>query len=83
MAVNCSVVPSATEAFVGVTEIELRVPLAPVPMRGTNSGLSFAESVKVKVPERVPVAVGLKVIEVRQFAPAANVFGLKGHAELI
>jgi hypothetical protein len=48
------------------------VPL-PVPVSGTDCGLRAALSVKLKLAERVPGAVGEKVIETLQLAPAASV----------
>src|SRR4051795_11293349 len=45
----------------------------PVPVIGTVCGLFAALSVRMNVAERVPVAVGEKVIETLQLAPAASV----------
>lgn len=46
--------------------------LAPVPVRPTTCGLPAALSVIVIVPVCVPVAVGVKVTLIEQFAPAAS-----------
>lgn len=57
----------------------------PVPVSGTVCGLLFALSVIVIAPVRVPVAVGVKVTLILQFAPAASVapqgFGLVTRAK--
>jgi hypothetical protein len=45
---------------------------APVPMRLTDCGLPEALSVMLRVPVRVPEAVGLKVTLMLQLAPAAT-----------
>jgi hypothetical protein len=45
----------------------------PVPVSDTLCGLPDALSVTVIEPERVPVAVGVKVTLIKQFAPAASV----------
>src|SRR5437762_4467646 len=45
---------------------------APVPERLAVCGLLVALSVTVKAPLRVPVAVGVKVTLIVQFAPAAS-----------
>jgi len=45
----------------------------PVPERATVCGLPGALSVMVKVPVRVPEAVGVKVTSILQFFPAASV----------
>lgn len=44
----------------------------PVPVRLTVCGLAPALSVMVSAPVRVPVAVGVKVTLIMQFAPAAT-----------
>ncbi len=46
--------------------------LAPVPLRATLCGEPVALSVIVRLPFRVPVAVGVKVTEIVQLAPAAK-----------
>jgi len=48
------------------------VPFAPVPVRVTLCGLPDALSVTLKVPVRVPEAVGVNVTLMLQFPPAAN-----------
>ena len=45
----------------------------PVPVRFAVCGLLLALSVTVKVPLRVPVAVGVNVTLIAQLAPAASV----------
>jgi hypothetical protein len=45
---------------------------APVPESDTFCGLFEAESVKVKVPVRVPAAVGVKITLTVQLEPAAR-----------
>jgi hypothetical protein len=52
----------------------------PVPVSVTVCGLPAALSVMVKVPARAPVAVGVNVTLITQFAPAASVAGLIGQA---
>ncbi len=47
--------------------------LRPVPVNGMACGLPLALSVKVIDPTLVPVAVGVKVTETVQDAPAPNV----------
>src|SRR5258708_677616 len=49
-----------------------------VPVSDTLCGLPVALSVMVKVPMRVPAAVGVNVTLIVQFAPAARVRGLIG-----
>jgi hypothetical protein len=55
--------------FVG----ESMTPVRPFPVRLTVCGLPVALSETVRVPVKVPVAVGLKVTEIRQFFPAFTV----------
>lgn len=45
----------------------------PVPVRPTLSGLSPALSVNCRLAVRLPAAVGVKLTETVQFAPAAKV----------
>jgi hypothetical protein len=45
---------------------------APVPVIATDWGEPGALSVKLRVAERVPVALGVNVMETEQFAPAAR-----------
>lgn len=75
MAANCCVVPNAIEAGAGVTAIETKFAAAPAPLSETVWGLLLAESLKVRVPERVPIALGENVTETLQFAPPARVAG--------
>ena len=51
---------------------------APVPVKLTVCGLPLALSVIVRVPVRVPEAVGVKVTLMLQFAPAARLEVLAG-----
>jgi hypothetical protein len=46
--------------------------LAPVPLRATLCGEPVASSVIVILAVRVPAAVGVKVTEIVQLAPAAT-----------
>lgn len=50
----------------------------PVPLRATVCGLPLALSVTEILAVRAPVAVGLKVTLIVQFAPPARVAGLMG-----
>ncbi len=70
VAVNCCVLPLATDGFAGVTEIDESA--MPVPDNEAVCGLSLPLSVTVSVPVRVPVAVGLNVTLIVQLAPAAS-----------
>ena len=78
MAVNCSAWPAATDGDTGVTAIETRVGAVPVPLSATSCGLDPPPSATVRVPERVPRVLGLKVTEIVQVAAAARVAGLTG-----
>lgn len=63
----------ATVRLVDPEETEIGVlELAPVPLRATLCGEPVALSVMVRLPFRVPVAVGVKVTEIVQLAPAAT-----------
>jgi hypothetical protein len=44
----------------------------PAPLRGTLCGLPLALSARVRVPDRVPTAVGVKVTLITQLPPAAT-----------
>jgi hypothetical protein len=55
---------------------------SPTPLNWAVWGEFEALSVTVSVPVRVPVAVGVKVTEILQFPPAANVFGDNGQVEV-
>jgi hypothetical protein len=68
--------------FAGVTEIESKPESVPVPERLTVCGLVFALSVMVRVPVRVPRAVGVNVTEIAQLAPAPNVLEDNGQVEV-
>ena len=48
---------------------------APVPLNPTCCGLAAALSVKVRDPVSVPAAVGVKVTEMAQLAPAGRLEG--------
>lgn len=80
------VVPTSCEANVrldGVSETAGPagggVVLAPVPLSATWCGLPDALSVTLTLAVRVPAAVGVKVVDTAQEAPAASVLGLSGH----
>ena len=53
-------------------------PVVPVPLKLAVCGLPVALSATLRVPLRVPVAVGLNVTLMAQLALAARVEGLKG-----
>lgn len=61
--------------------MEDKVAVVPLPLRDTFCGLLFAPSTKLRVPGRLPVAVGWKVTDAVQLAPPANVLGLMGQLE--
>lgn len=75
---NGWVLPAITEAVLGVTEIDCRMADVPVPVSVTSWGLEVPVSTTVRVPFRDPSALGVKVIEMVQLAPAAKVAGLTG-----
>lgn len=58
--------------------IDSRMGAVPVPVSVTNCGLERPLSVTVSVAFRLPWALGVKVIEMVQVAPAARVAGLCG-----
>jgi hypothetical protein len=62
----------------GVTAIDTRDGAVPVPLRVTSCGLEPPLSATVRVPLRVPSALGVKVIEIVQVPDAASVAGLIG-----
>jgi hypothetical protein len=70
--------PAAIEAGLGVTAIDTRVGAVPVPESVTNCGLDVPLSVTVSVPDRVPCAPGVNVIEIVQLASTPRVAGLVG-----
>ena len=65
--------PALTVAELEEPEGRVRVKSSPVPRRATVCGLSAALSAMLKVPVSAPPAVGLKVTEIEQLAPAARV----------
>lgn len=62
----------------GVTAIETRIGAVPVPLNVTFCGLEVPLSVTVRVPDRLPKALGENVIEMVQVAAGARVAGLTG-----
>src|SRR5207248_8885403 len=58
----------------GFTELSVQLPplVEPVPLRVTVCGLLAAESVMVRVPLRVPAAVGVNVTLIVQLPPPAR-----------
>lgn len=82
VAVSCCCCPIATEGLVGITAMEVIPASDPVPERATVCGLVLALSVTVRVPVRLPRAVGVKVTEIVQLAPPANVFGVRGQVDV-
>jgi hypothetical protein len=52
--------------------------VVPVPVSPTDCGLLKALSVNTRLAVRVPVAVGVNVTLMAQFAPAARVEGMRG-----
>jgi hypothetical protein len=64
--------PTAVFANVALTGVSLTCG-PPVPVSDTVCGLFHALSVIVKVPVRVPSAVGVNVMLILQFFPAASV----------
>ena len=48
------------------------MPLVPVPLRPMLCGLPITESLNMRVALRKPFAVGMKITETAQFAPAAK-----------
>src|SRR3954452_14033225 len=67
-----------TEAGLGVIDSDLSAGAVPVPRRDAVCGLLSPVSANVRVPVRVPWTVGVKVTEIVQLAPFANVAGLTG-----
>ena len=68
--------------FAGATKIESKPERVLVPDRLAVCGLPGALSEMDKVPVREPSAVGVKVTEIVQLAPAANVVGDNGQVEV-
>jgi hypothetical protein len=57
----------------------VKEPLAsPVPVRGTRSGVVPSELVMVRVPERGPMMVGVKVTVTGQLAPGTRAESAQG-----
>ena len=69
---NCCIAPAPTEAFEGVSAIESRPAVDPVPDRLTVCGLLLPLSVTVSVPVRAPTTVGVKVALIVHLVPAAT-----------
>lgn len=78
VAVNCWVMPAATEGLAGVIAIETSGGAVPVPLSVTICGLEVPLSAIVTLPVRDPMAPGVNEIEIVQLAPAASVAGLPG-----
>jgi hypothetical protein len=65
-----------------VTAIESNPKVFPVPDRLTVRGLVLVLSTTVRVPVLVPCVVGANVTEITQLAPAPNVPGDTGQADV-
>ena len=78
VAVNCCVLPTATDDPVGVTAIETRGGAVPLPLSVTSCGLEVPLSTIARLPVRDPIAAGVKDTEIAQLAPTARVAGLIG-----
>jgi hypothetical protein len=78
VAVNCWVNPAATDGLPGVTAIETKAAVLPVPLKETVCGELLTPSLKLSVALRVPVAAGVNVTVVVQLAPAESLLGLRG-----
>jgi hypothetical protein len=74
--------PTGTVGFIGEIDMAERPVSAPVPARLTVCGLVVVLSITVNVPVLVPRAVGVNVTETLQVAPAASVFGERGHVDV-
>ena len=61
VAVNCCVAPALKLGFAGVTAMESKPAVVPVPERLVVCGLLLALSLTVRVPLRAPTTVGVKV----------------------
>jgi hypothetical protein len=66
------VLPTVWLEKVKLAGLKLRTAPVPVPESETVCGLPGALSLIDSVPVRVPVAVGVKVTDIVQFAPAAR-----------
>jgi hypothetical protein len=73
------VVPTAWLANVRLVGVSVTAGAIPLPVSETVCGLPLALSVTDTLALRLPLAVGLNVTEIVQFAPAASVLGLSGH----
>jgi len=82
VATSCCRFPAGTVGLIGAMEIEVRPESDPVPDRLTVWGLVLALSVMLRVPPRVPSAVGVNVTEIVQPKPAAKVFGEMGQFDV-
>jgi hypothetical protein len=82
VATSCCWFPTGTVGLRGVTAIETSPAREPVPDRLTPCGAVLALSVTVIFAVRVPCALGVKVADIWQVSPAANVFGDRGQFEL-
>ena len=71
VAVNCWLLPAATVGFTGVTAMDV-IPVAPVPVKEKFCGLPPPSSVIVRNAVAAPNAVGVNVIPITQFPPAAT-----------
>jgi hypothetical protein len=65
------VVPTGSDGKVGAAD-KLTVGPVPVPLKLTVCGLPLALSVRVRLPEREPLAAGVKVTLITQLLPAAT-----------
>jgi hypothetical protein len=72
----------AIEAGLGVTEMETKTAVVPLPLSDTVCGLFTALSVTDNVVLRLPVTEGSKVTETVQFPPPASVLGDSGQVEV-
>jgi hypothetical protein len=78
VAVNCCVLPAATDAVAGMMAIEVNNGAVPVPASATFCGLEDPVSTITSVAARDPRASGVKVTAIVQPAPGARVAGLTG-----
>lgn len=74
VAVKLAVPPTVVEAELGLTIIEVRVALDPVPVKGRVAVEAFPALI-LKLPCRVPAAVGVKVTLTWQNWPTGKVAG--------
>jgi len=72
------VVPTGCDEKVRLVGVRVTAGAVPLPVSGTVCGLPVALSVTEMLAVRLPVAVGVKVTEMVQLAPAASVLGLSG-----